>query len=149
MAFTSTFLDAMIAVRDRVRALNLPGLDNSDVQVRKLPTDGEQFYRGITIHPVRERIGRGVNDRDDIGYGVAITFVQNDPGEWVEHMDRWLHWREKVRQDFINDSCVTGIEVVFHVRVEPGTVYSEKDILRRDYDIGTMVLRCWVREGRT
>ena len=148
MAKQSIFLNILNDIAAQIRAIGLPGISASRVKVRRMPTDGEQMFPGITVHPVTERIGRGVNDRDDIGYGVALTIVQNNSGSSLEGLDRILMWREQIRHHFLTQKTIVGEQCVFVIDVEHGYPIDWSSEFRKNYDISSMVLRCWVRENR-
>ena len=145
----SNWYTLMLAVQDIIKALALEDIPEDEVRVRKLPHDGEVYYRGITIHPVEERSIHGTNEREDVGYGIAVTMVQNNDDDMVRNLDRMLTWREAIRKKFVEDRDLGGLTQHFTIKVEFGRVFDDRDILKRSFDISVLVLRCWAREVRT
>ena len=144
----SIFMDLLDAVAGRIRSLDLQWLEPTDIEVRRFPHDGERYMEGITIHPARERIGRGTNARDDIGYGVGVSIVKRNTDDLVEDMDLVLHWREQIRHSFIENSCIETLTNSFVAKIEHGEVFDDRVFMRQDFDLSTLVIRCWVRENR-
>lgn len=137
----STQYSILTAIRTAIASLSIVGAD--EVRVRTAPSDGAHWFPGITIYPTTERELPGTNQRDDIGYGIAITFVANDDADVTED-DLLGDWRQKVRKKLIHQK-LTGIDGCCTVLWEPGTY--EKDN-KRNLAISTMLLRVIVRETR-
>ena len=144
----SVFMDVLNSVRDRIRGLGLTGLSSDEIKVRRLPTDGEVYFPGISIHPAPERFWRGTNEREDIGYGAAVTMVQNNDQDQDYLLDRLLTWRRTIVIDFVEDTSLTGVSTVYTVKVEFGPVIipGEQNI---NYDVSQLIIRAWSRETRT
>jgi len=141
---------AMEAIRDAIRTLGLEGVDSEEVQVRRLPYDGQDhWYRGITVHPVPETYGQGTNEREDIGYGCGVTLVQNNDNDSDYKLDQLLDWRETIRTYFVENSTLTGVSTTFTLKVEHGYVIDYDKLYDRNYDVSRLVVRVYSRETRT
>ena len=139
---SSTQKDVLDAVATVITTLSLT--DCEAVEVRNAPTDGAQWYPGITVHPVRENELAGTNARDDIGYGIQVTMVVNSDNN-LDEDDLFGTWRQTIRKAFIHQklAAITGSCTCL---VEPGPVYVDNE---KNYDIGTLVIRAIVRESRS
>lgn len=142
------FYDALNAVADEIRALNLPGLDADRVKVRRLPNDGEHYFPGITVHPVTETTAEGTNMMEDIGYGCAITMVMNNNNAQDYLLDRLLEWRETIRRYFAENVTLGVMGAVCTIKVEFGNVIDWNDLLQGNYDVSRLIVRVWNRESR-
>ncbi len=138
----STQSSILSAIKTLIDGLSLSGVD--ECQVRCSPSDGEHFFPGITVSPTTETEERGTNERDDIGYGIAITMVANDDADVTED-DLVGTWRQTIRQKLIHKklAAVTGTCVVLW---EPGKYDHDN---KKNLTISTMLLRVIVRETRT
>jgi hypothetical protein len=145
----SLFMQAMEAIRDRIRLLTLSGLTSDRVQVRRLPHDGEVFHPGITIHPVPETYHDGTNMRESVGYGCAITMVVNNDNDQDYLLDRLLYWRETIRRHFVEDDGLVGVANSCTVKIEHGHVIDWNDLIKDNYDVSRLVARVYVLETRT
>ena len=133
-------------VRDIVRSMGLPGLDNRAIQIRRYPWDARNIYRGITIHSMDDRLGAGTNASDDVGYGVGITIVTGlaDTSNLVERVP---DWRDSIRDRFLNKT-IPGVPEVYVCKVRLGDVYLPRQH-RDGYDATQLVVRAWVEQHRT
>lgn len=144
-------MQAMEGVRDAIQALDLTGLNDNRVAIRRLPHDGEVYYPGITVHPIDERYDRGTNMREAIGYGIGVTMVVNCDNDKDYLLDRLLLWRETIRRYFVeNDSIstVTGGSS-YTLKVEHEKVLDWGDLRNKNYDVSTLIVRVYVLETRT
>lgn len=146
---SSIFYTALHAVREAIIGLDLEGVDRSSIRVRRFPHDGEVYYRGITVHPVRESTGPGTNMLEDIGYGCGLTMVVNNNNASERLLDRVLMWRETIRRYFVENDTLDTMSTVFTVKVEHDDVFAWDDMVRSNFDVSRMVLRVWSRESRT
>jgi hypothetical protein len=146
---TSLFMLIMEAVRDKIQGLDLSGLPDNRVAVRRLPHDGEVYYAGITVHPIGETYGQGTNSRELPAYGVAITMVSNVDNDKDYNLDRILLWRETIRRAFVEDSSLTGCATVCTIKIEHGKVIDESILIGKNYDVSTIVARVYSLETRT
>lgn len=144
----SLFMQAMEAIRDRIRLLALSGLTSDRIQVRRLPHDGEVYYPGITIHPVEETYHIGTNVREALGYGCSITMVVNIDSDQDFLLDRLLLWRERIRRHFVEDDGLVGVSGSFTVKIEHGPPIDWDDLIKKHYDVSRLVARVYVLETR-
>ena len=148
--YDSFFLEALNSVVEDLRQLGLPGLDSTDIKVRRLPTDGEVYHKGISVHPVTEIYDDGTNMREDIGYGCGITMVVNNNNNQLYLLDRLLRWREMIRRHFVEKTVLQVMTTLCQIKVEHGPVLDIGELIKRNnYDVSTMVIRVWSRETRS
>ena len=146
----SIFMQAMEAIRDRIRLLALTGLSDDRVQVRRLPHDaGGTYFPGITVHPVTETYESGTNMREALGYGCQVSIVVNNDDDQDYLLDRLLLWREKIRRHFVEDDGLTGVTGSCTVKIEHGHVIDWNDLIKDNYDVSRLVARVYVLETRT
>jgi hypothetical protein len=153
MAAESVFKQCLDAVATAIQNLNLTGLTDNRVAVRRLPHDGEAYFPGITVHPVSEVYHAGTNMREAIGYGCAVTIVVNNENDQDYLLDRLLQWREKIRRYFVENSTLPGVTAtgasVCTLKVEHGNPLDWNDLTRKNYDVSTLIVRAFVWETRT
>ncbi len=147
---TSIFMQCLEAVRDEIQALNLSGLPDNRVRVRRLPHDGEHYFPGVTVHPVPEKYEKGTNQREDIGYGCGVTIVVNNENDQDYLLDRLLYWRETIRRHFVEKPGLTAITLSSscRVKVEHEHVIDWTTLYDKNHDVSTLVVRVIVRETR-
>ena len=142
-------MKAMEAVRDAIRVLALTNLTSAEVQVRRLPHDGEQFYPGITIHPVTETYGAGSNVLEEVAYGCAVTMVENNNNDSDFKLDQILLWRETIRRYFVENVTLSGVSETCTVKVESGHVIDWNELYEQNIDVSRLVIRVRTLETRT
>jgi len=145
----SLFMLAMEEIRDRIRLLELDGLPDDRVQVRRLPHDGEVYFPGVTIHPVTETYHQGTNIRESVGYGCAITMVVNNNNNQDYLLDRLLLWREKIRREFVEDDGLSGVTGSCTVKIQHGKPIDWNELTVKNYDVSSLVAIVYVLETRT
>lgn len=145
----SLFMLAMEEIRDRIRELELTGLSDDRVQVRRLPHDGEVYFPGITVHPVTETYHQGTNIRESVGYGCGITMVVNNNNNQDYLLDRLLLWREKIRRHFVEDDGLSGVTGSCTVKIENQFPIDWEELHSKNYDVSRLVARVYVLETRT
>ena len=145
----SIFMTAMEALRDRIRGLSLEDLSTDEVAVRRLPHDGEHMYRGVTIHPVTESYDQGTNERENVGYGCAVTMVVNNDNQATRKLDLILKWREEIRREFVEDASLTGVSTTCTLKVEHGYPIDWDALFDKNYDVSRLVIRVFSLETRT
>jgi len=150
MTASSIFMQCLEGVRDKIQNLNLTGLPDNRVVVRRLPHDGEAFFPGITVHPVEETYHQGTNMRESVGYGCAVTMVVNCENDKDYQLDRMLYWRETIRRACVEDDSLTGVTgTVCTIKVEHGHVIDTRELYSNNYDVSSLVIRVYSLETRT
>lgn len=151
MTAQSIYMQCLEAVRDKIQALDLTGLPDNRVVVRRLPHDGEHYFPGISVHPGDENYDQGSNMREAIGYACAVTMVVNNNNDQDYLLDRLLYWRETIRRNFVEDSTLTGVTsgVVYTVKVEHNRVIDWTDLYDKNLDVSSLNIRVYVLETRT
>ena len=138
-----------------IRGLALRRLDHSSVHVARLPWyingDGTAVInRGIYVHPAEEREAPGTNEREDIGYGCAITMIVPATHSGLEEVGLVSEWRETIRRRLVNRRLTDLVLEGGHsciVKIEHNNLNVPRQAHR--YEVSSMVARCWVREPRT
>lgn len=137
------------AVQAKIQSLSLSGIDNSRVVIRKLPTDrgGLALPCCIVSPPGNESMEGGTNERDDVGYPCAVTFVDAIDGDLgTTNMSRDLLWRQKAMRAVRNQG-LSGVSEIYQVRVEPYAVIDPKAVPENLW-VGSFLARCVSREVR-
>ena len=137
-------LDAIVTIID---GLSLDGMD--EAKVRRMPHDGEHYWPGITVHPVTEKFDTGTNKTEHVGYGCQITMVLNCDNDDDFQINRVLSWREAIRKKFVEDPTLGSVTGVYRMTVEHGHVFQWDDLVDKNYDVSSLIIRVWVEETRT
>ena len=146
----SIFMQAMEAIRDRIRLLALTGLSDDRVQVRRMPHDaGGTYFPGITVHPVTETYESGTNMRENVGLGCGITMCVNCDDDSDFLLDRLLLWRETIRQHFVEDDGLPPVANSCSIKIEHGHPLVWDELVNRHYDISRLVARVYTLQSRT
>lgn len=148
----AVFKQAMDQVVTILQGLNLVGIADNEIKVRKFPwDDGHPPHKGITVSWDDEVEGKGSTCRDDIGYPIIITMCQGTGKGWSDDIGRIATWRETIRQRFIN-ARLTGVSAT-GVNPLPCKVKHLKpelpDKYKANYDVSQLVVVAWFREPRT
>lgn len=151
MTSSSKFVLAMEGIATEIQALNLTGLEDNRVAVRRLPHDGEHYFPGITVYPYDEQYRKGTNTREHIGYGCGVAMVVNNDNAQLYLLDRLLYWRECIRRYFVENHTITNIDGddMCMIHVEHGHVIDWNLLFSKNYDVSTLVLRVFVLETRS
>ncbi len=119
MSYNSPHAALAHSVQATINGLGLSGIATDSIRVRKVPhaadftsttptPTGLHAYPGIlVIYSDKERDLAGVNDRDDIGYPLAVVFVSKDVNsagvsDPEANDDLYLTWRQKISDIFRN-----------------------------------------------
>src|SRR3990172_745649 len=169
----STYYAIMQKVQIDIQELSLVDIDSANIQLAKVQSERETIFPGlpgILVLPLGQETmpaTAGTNERDDIGYPVAIVMFDIDrqdtgtglpadalPGTQDQEFrfDRKLQWRERIRKKFINQrldisSYVSGASI-HNCLVEPGTVVDADDWLKDNIWTSVLVCRFLSRETR-
>lgn len=142
-------LDGVLA---RLQGMTFAGLNTANFTRRKLPwnrklTSGEAKPGAfITPAPERQDSRAGTNQRDDIGYGVAIVVVRVSNEDLTSNEGATLLWRQQINMAFRNQR-LDGVTENYRCDVEPGSVFNSS-LFGNGYDVFSMTIRCWCRETR-
>ena len=151
MAGTSIFMQCLEGVRDVIRALDLTGLPDNCVVIRRRPHDGSNYFPGITVHPSQERYSGGTTAREAVGYGCAVTMIVNNDNDKDYLLDRLLTWRETIRRKFVEKGALTGVTSgdVYTLKVEHEEVLDWNRLKHDNLDACALCIRPFVLETRT
>jgi hypothetical protein len=167
----SVYYAILTAVHEAVQSISFNPIANENIQVVKVLNERETVLPGlpgILILPFgAENITAtaGTNERDDIGYPVAIVAFDQDrqqsrtgePADAQEgtqdqtyNFNNRLLWRQKIRKQFINQRLsLSGVNTeVNRCTVEPWDVVRAEDWLTSNIWVSGMVFRFWTRETR-
>lgn len=152
---TSVQEQCLTEIASIIRGLALRGLNHNMVHVSRLPWyvsgDGNVIINpGIFVHPVQEREAPGTNEREDIGYGCAITMIVAATHSGLEEVGLIGEWRETIRRRLVNSRLDDLVLEGGHsciVKIEHNNINVPREAHR--YEVSSMVARCWVREPRT
>lgn len=143
--------DAVIAA---IKTLNLTGVQEAEIVARRRPWrvlgDGSvEMFRGITVHPIEETEAPGTNEREDIGYGVGVTMVVPSDLKLTEGRDKVYAWREAIRRKLYHDvlSITFAGGLYLQTKISHNQLVMPKEADR--YEFSSLLVRCWMREGRT
>lgn len=150
MAGTSIYMQCLEGVRDVILALDLSGLPDNRVVIRRRPHDGSNYFPGITVHPAQERYSPGTNWREAVGYGCAVTMVVNNDNDKDYLLDRLLTWRETIRRKFVEKGALTGVTSgdVYTLKVEHEDVLDWTRLRNDNLDVCSLCIRPFVLETR-
>jgi hypothetical protein len=145
----SQCLDGVLA---RLQGMTFAGLNTANFTRRKLPWNrkltANEVKPGAFITPAPERQDSraGTNQRDDVGYGVAIVVVRVSNKDLISNEDATLLWRQQINKAFRNQR-LDGVVENWKCEVEPGSVFNSS-LFGDGYDVFSMTVRCWCRETR-
>lgn len=158
---TSIWMTCLELVRDEVRGLQLWAIPDDNIKLIKVDharhgtagvTVGEPPVPGVIVLPSGPEtipLGRGTSAHEDVGYPVAVTFMDRDLQtaatiqDQESNYDRRLLWREQVRNHFMRKSFRDG---TLYCETEPGTVIDLRRWLASGIWASTLIVRCWSRE---
>ena len=127
------------------RLVSMLGIRQSEIEIYKTPIQNGRLRPGITIHPLKEIAGRGTCNSDDIGFGVAITFVQGT-GRGDRDLSKTSLFRRMITGRFLHKPLVLE-GCVWQVTAEYGAWMAPRE-LRQHYDYSSVALRCWTEQLR-
>lgn len=125
-----------------LREMRVP---SSDIQIRKFPWDLDRLIPGITVHPETESFGESGCSWDDVGYGVAITWVFATDFGGATGLKIVDKFRAYIRGLFNNQRI--PVSNVFICTVEHGDWIVPKQF-RKHNNYSAMLVRCWSEDER-
>lgn len=158
MSGISNHYDSMVYIQGIIQAIisagSLPNLVGGQMPVLirevidyKVPDVAKPHIQIAPFGPERYS-GEDFNDRDDIGYGIAIAIIADaDPATTPYTLETRLAWRQKIRRP-LNNVPVNINGTIYVVKVEP------RDVIEREawFDASFMsgfVVRAWAEEPRS
>lgn len=153
---TAVLYRCLRAVQSRLQLLALADIAGSEIIVQKLPLDralgSATFHElpAVLVSPEQESMDphAGVNQRDDVGYGVRVTLVDRDNQERTReaNLDKFLLWREQIARAF-RQQRLSGVPEIYTCIVEPDQVVGS-DAWTKNLFASSLVLRFLSRERR-
>ena len=133
--------------------LAMPRIDRSEIAIRRSPWTKNVIYQGCTVWAVPQIYAAGTNEREDVGYGAAITFAAYDSQDASSNIDQIPIWIATSRSRFLYESRLditprSGCSFInltihsFDPRPPRNHPESEK------YEMQSLIVRAWVRESR-
>lgn len=156
-----THYELQLGAQQKIRDLDLDGISDSNVIVRKLPVErGADPYGGmmpdekpcVFISPMGTVGDRGgTNVRDDADYPVLISILGVDNQDLEANHDRYTTWNRRIRGRLHNQRVVdTLTESQAHnwvCFVRSGPTVSPVAFWKGIWH-SSLLLRCIVRENR-
>lgn len=148
-------MKSMEAIKTAIQALALTGVSSTNVLIQKIPRDSSSDVPAasqmplILISPVgAESIDPtgGTNIRDQVVYPIQVLMLDRDDQSQTSNYDRYLLWRETIRQRFTN--CrLSGVSEVVRVRVEASDILNPP-AWTKGYFLGGLRIMVTSREER-
>ena len=153
---TSIHHAILTQVQVDVRALDLVGLNDEDIQLCAIPLPEAKYFKrypAITISPFGAEIinpKAGTAASDDIGYPVQIALIDSAEQDQQTDLELWLEWREDTVDKFIKNrwAAVSELVQVYEIDVEPGIIIDPAAWLQRNLMVSPFGLRVWYRKQR-
>ncbi len=153
MPSASVWYDILTRIQSLIQGLDLSGLSDANVKVRKLPKVGESID---TLPCVLVSPGDSPEDverlsfEDDSGvsvrYPADIVIVAAGNRDFSSNLDLYAGWRQSIRRLF-QDDALDGVDRVFRVDIEPKPLY-DRGLLNQNYDYLGMSVWVTVAEQR-
>jgi hypothetical protein len=147
MPTTATSIQKQLldALASRIKAVELGGMPDAQIYVRKTPTTPGITFPAVFLIPVQEQLRVATNASDDHGYGVQLTLARAGNRDQTAN-DDWLYERRQILVDEFNNRRLQSMPGV-HTTVELGPVL-DLGSLDGMYDSTSLVVRCWLRRRR-
>lgn len=146
----------LTGVQALVQSLALSGVANGSIVVRKLPIDrfsaaGEGLsLPAIVIAPwgtETMRAADGTNERDDVGYPVAVTIFAADQQHLTQDLDTYTKWREQIART-LRQNTLSGVSEIYTCQIEPGPIVDLAAWVQKTLFVSGLVARYTSREVR-
>jgi hypothetical protein len=146
------------AAQAKLQSLELPGINNNSIRVRKLPIERDfvsqdKLYElpALLLSPMgQESMGVATNVRDDVAYPVVISLFTNQEFQKVQDLEGqiepFLKTREKIARVFRNQRLM-GVDEVWNATVEPAAIVSP-DVFQRGLWASFLTVKFISREVR-
>lgn len=149
--YTSNHGEILLALRDLAITLQPRELGDFEVQVRNDWLYNGDPMLGLSIYPLGEQYGEGVNSSQDIGYVCGLVFACKFDQDAILASDRMLAWRELLRRKLtdqrlsvtIANSTAPKEHVCILVRSGEGLTNPNK---YPGWIISRIVVSVWLRE---
>jgi hypothetical protein len=168
----SVYYSILEAVHSAIQDIGLEAIEDENIELIKVYNERETVVPGLPgvlvypLGPENINVTEGTNERDDIGYPVAVAILDQDrqqsdtglPADAEEgtqdqsfRFEEKLIWREQIRKEFINQRLtLTGAtpNCTNRCTLEPQAVVNTEDWLATNIWISVLVFRFWTRETR-
>jgi len=139
----------LISIRDELRDLNLTGISDKNINVRKVWDGTLQNTPNVQVTiPTHEQMPKydGTNYRDDVVYQVMVTITDKKNRNPTLHRAAYLQWREDISRHF-RCQPLSGQRTVFDCEVTPGDVRDRKQ-WANGFWVSRILLRFYSKETR-
>lgn len=154
VALTETAFGALLSgACEAIKQLNLVGVDESRVVIRKRPWDVKLKPPYCIVSPAPELLDEGSNDHSRYTYRIMVSLVQASNRDLVNGLGLDLRWRYDVtdcfhhRKDWLESIVLPDSGGLVDVIVEPGEPLIPEAFLQM-YDAQYMVVNCRVWHRR-
>lgn len=145
--------ECLEAVRLRINSMNLAGLSSAKIIRRWVPNIYESTEIAppvVVIAPIgaEDYLKTGVISQDDVGYPVIVAIVDavNVDGDALEGQNRYLYWRQRIAQAFVNQR-LPGVDRNFSCRIIPEAIV-DPGAFRENYLVSILVFQFLSRMSR-
>lgn len=132
---------------ENIKQLNLVGIDESRIQIRKRPWDKNLKPPYCIISPAPEFLGEASNDQTEWTYRIMVSLVQASNRDLIGGLGLDLRWRFDVsdafhhRKDWLESIVLPNYGGLVDVTVEPGEPLIPEAFLQM-FDAQYMVINC-------
>lgn len=150
MPVNSIYRDILEAVKTKITALGLAGINAANVRVRKLDRMRGLGAPFVVVSPVSDSRQSATNRSDAVGYGVAIVVGDTSNQDLEANLDTLLGHRDKIAKAFrpvVGQSILPGAASVYDSVFESGFVVSPV-AFDGQYDVQAFTIRFFTREVR-
>lgn len=139
----------LVTIRDQIRNLDLEGIADGNVNVRKVWQREGLNVPNVQITRTRpEDMPRldGSNVRDDVVYQILVSITDKDNNNQTVHRAKYLKWRQDIARHF-RCQTLSGFREVWTVECTPVSVL-EATHWRDGYFVSRLLLSVYSRESR-
>lgn len=139
----------IVKVRDEIRDLNLIGISDANIVVRKVWKRDALNTPNIQITmPTHEDMPRmaGTNFRDDVVYRVMVAMTDKDNRNQTIHRTDYLQWRQSIARHF-RCQPLANHRQIYTCEVTPVSLMEPKH-WQDGYWVGRILLNFYSREER-
>lgn len=142
----------LLAMKDMVLALSLPGIVEENTEVQKYPVRIKEVLKarsgsaaiGAIVSPISETRTRHDNNRDELGYGVQVALFRASNQQLQEGLPEDLGWREQL-SDALSQTLFPGVPEIHTVDCQPGPIMMP-EAFGSQYDVSATMFRCYTNK---
>lgn len=165
---SSNLYDSMVGVQETLRSAFASEFDTTNIKLAKVDPERESKFPGfpgmLVMHVGAERVRPGTNERDDVGYPVAVILFDRDRGDGtgtpgttgtqdqVLYHAKRLEWRETIRRTLRSKPQTVrangGPACCYHVECIPQEIVVPRKWLADNLWVSAQLFVVWNRETR-